>query len=549
MRQALRQNPSRTQTGTAVSIPAPVAGWNTEDALAAMKPSYAVVLDNWIARGGKIEMRRGFIEQATGTTSPVETLITYSGANTGDQLFACAGTDIYDVTDAGALPSAAYVSAVSARWNWTNFANDAGRFVLMANGAQTPIKYDGSSWSTNAVTGTSGLITLDDDDLKFVFQHKRFVHWLEKERLRVWVTAVNAIAGASTLLDLGPVFSSGGHLVGGATWSRDNGAGGLDDLAVYVTSEGQAAVYAGSDPSDPTDWSIVGVYEFARPVGERPLIKDGGELCIVTEEGLLPLSIAIATMRQDQKAQMLSRKVGTAFSEAANSYGDLFGWQAIYYSGRGGMIIVNVPTAENETAVQFVRAAQNGAWSRFTGINASCWATANGMIYFGSTEGIYRWDVGASDNSEPIVPDVLPAFNEFGNRTRIKEATMVRALLYAPSIVRPAMDVVADYDRTTLPTAVQTSVAPSDISPDDATTIRDEWTGAAGFGYVLAPRMRFALTGQDDVDRVAVTSDLTELLLEGPGGTDHILTRPNLPLDVQVECIGFDLVIKAGGIL
>jgi hypothetical protein len=547
MRQALRQNPSRTQTGTAVSIPAPVAGWNTEDALAAMKPSYAVVLDNWIARGGKIEMRRGFIEQATGTTSPVETLITYSGANTGDQLFACAGTDIYDVTDAGALPSAAYVSAVSARWNWTNFANDAGRFVLMANGAQTPIKYDGSSWSTNAVTGTSGLITLDDDDLKFVFQHKRFVHWLEKERLRVWVTAVNAIAGASTLLDLGPVFSSGGHLVGGATWSRDNGAGGLDDLAVYVTSEGQAAVYAGSDPSDPTDWSIVGVYEFARPVGERPLIKDGGELCIVTEEGLLPLSIAIAAKRDQQRPLMLSRKVASAFADAARDYGSLNGWQAIYYSGRGGLIIINVPTEESVSAVQFVRASERGAWTRFTGIPAICWGTANGEVYFGGEEGVYRWDVGASDNSEPITIDLLPAFSDFGDRTRLKEFTMVRALIYAPSIVRPALDVVVEYDKATLPTAVATTVTPGDISDDDNLTIRNQWTGAAGVGYVASPRLRSMITGADDVDRVAVTADLTELLLVGPGGSDNILTRPNLPLDVSVELVGFDLMFKVGG--
>lgn len=549
MRVAQRQNPSRRQVGIARSIPAPVQGWNTEDALAAMKPTYAVVLDNWIPRGGRIEMRRGFIEQATGTSDPVETLVTYTGDNAGDKLFACAGSDIYDVTTMGALPAADYVSSVSARWNWTNFANDAGRFVLMANGAQSPIKYDGTNWSANAITGAIGPITLDDEDLKFVFQHKRYLHWLEKERLRVWFTAVNAIAGAAELLDLGPVMSSGGRLVGGATWSRDNGAGGLDDLAVYVTSEGQAAVYAGSDPGDATDWSIVGVYEFAKPVGDRPLIKDGGELCIVTEEGVLPLSSVIAVKRDRQKETMLSDKVASAFADAALNYKDIFGWQATYYSGRGGLIVINVPTASEVSAYQYVRASQNGAWCRFTGIPAICWGVANGMIYFGAQEGVYRWDIGASDNSEPIVPDVLPAFNEFGNRTLTKNFTMVRALLYAPYIVKPALDVVTDYDRTTLPTAVQTTVTPGDISPDDATTIRDEWTGAAGVGYVAAPRMRFALTGSNDVDRVAVTPDLTELLLEGPGGSDHILTRPNLPVDVSVELIGFDVVFQAGGLL
>jgi hypothetical protein len=546
MRMPLRRNRIGSQVAVPRSIPAPVDGWNTEDALAAMKPTYAVILDNWIPRAGKIEMRRGFIEQVTGTAAAVETLIVYSGG-TGDTIFACAGTDFYDVTTAGALPSAEYVSAESARWNWINFANDAGRFALMCNGEQVPLKYDGSTFSTNAITGTSGAITLDDDDLKFVFAHKSRVHWLEKERLRVWVLATSAIAGASTLLDLGPVFSSGGNFVGGASWSRDNGIGGLDDFAVYVTSEGQVAVYQGSDPTDANNWALVGMYDIPKPVGDRPLIKDGGELCIVTEEGLLPLSIAVAAKRDQQRPLMLSRKVASAFADAARDYGSLNGWQATYYSGRGGLIIINVPTEEGVSAVQFVRASERGAWTRFTGIPAICWGTANGEVYFGGEEGVYRWDVGASDNSEPITIDVLPAFSDFGDRTRLKEFTMVRALLYAPSIVRPALDVVVEYDKATLPTAVATTVTPGDISDDDNLTIRDQWTGAAGVGYVASPRLRSMITGADDVDRVAVTADLTELLLVGPGGSDNILTRPNLPLDVSVELVGFDLMFKVGG--
>lgn len=549
MRQALRQNPSRRQTSSTASIPAPIGGWNTEDALAKMPLTDAVILDNWIARGGRLEMRRGYVDHVTGADNAVETLVVYSGG-AGDQIFACAGSDIIDVTSAGGLPSAVYASAVSARWNYTNFANDGGRFALLANGQQGPLKYDGSAFSTNTITGsTPGGITLTQANLKFVMAHKSRLHWGEKENLRVWFLDVNAIAGAAELLDLGPIFTSGGNLAGMATWSRDNGAGGLDDLAVYFTTEGQAAVYAGSDPGDPDNWSIVGVFEFAKPVGDRPLLKDGGEICIITEEGLLPLSMLVATTREDQRKRMLSRKIGTAFSEAALDNGAFFGWQAVYYSGRGGLIVVNVPTEEGVSAVQYVRASQNGAWSRFTGLPAICWATANGGIYFGAADGVYRFDAGASDNGEPIVPDVLPAFNDYGNRTRLKDFTMVRALLYAPSIVRPAMDVVTDYDKATMPTAVQTPVSPGDISPDDGLTIRDEWTGAAGVGYVAAPRMRFALTGSDEVDVVAVSADHTELLLVGPGGTDNILTRPNLPLDVSVQLIGWDVVFKVGGIL
>lgn len=546
MRQALQQT-RRGQTAVARSLPAPVGGWDTESAIAAMPKQNAVILDNWIPRGSAIEVRRGYIEQCTGTTAPVETLIAYRGSSTmSDTLFAAAGANIIDVTSAGALPAAAYLSAVSARWNYTNFANDAGRFAILANGAQAPIKYDGSVFSANTITGTAGSITLAPADLKFVMAHKGRLHLGEKGRLRVWFLAISAIAGAAGLLDLGPVFTSGGILAGLGRLTLDGGDG-PDDYAVYLTSEGQLALYQGLDPSDSDNWALVGVYNIAKPIGDRALIPYGSDLVVLTEAGLFSLTSILRLPAEEQGTNALSKRIGPTFAASSMSYGANFGWQPLLYSGRGGLIIVNVPTGELATSVQYVRANQGGGWCRFTGLNAFCWATANGMIYFGSTLGVYRWDVGASDNGEFIVPDVLPAFQDFGNRTITKVFTMVRASLFCPAIIAPSLQVLTDYDMSTIPTATQTVVAPGDISPDDSTVVRQDWTGAAGDGYTGSPRMRFEVKSTDDEDRVAVTSDHATLLLVGPGGSDHILTRPNLPLDVTIQCVGFDVMFKPGG--
>jgi len=546
MRKAVYQNPGRRQVSIARSISAPVGGWDTESALANMPKTNAVILDNWIPRGGYIEMRRGYIEQCTGTADAVETLVAWRGAASGDKLFACSGANIYNVTTAGALPSAEYVSAVSARWNYTNFSNDAGRYAILINGAQTPMKYDGTNFTTTAITGSSGSITLTPADLKYVMAHKFRLHFVEKETLRVWYLDTNAIAGAAGLLDLGPLFSKGGYLVGLGRWTLDGGQG-PDDYAAYLTNEGQVAIYQGNNPSDVNDWALVGVYNIPKPVGDRCIIEYGADLLVVTEGGVFPLSAIMATPVEELWKKALSRSIGPTISESSSSYGANYGWQPILYSGRGSLIILNIPTEELVSSVQYVRSLQGGAWCRFTGINSFCWETANGEIYFGSTEGVYRWDIGASDNGETIVADVLPAFQDFGNRTITKSFGMVRALLRAPSIVRPALNVVTDYDKNTIPTAVQTVVTPGDISPTDSDVTRDDWTGATGNGYVASPRMRVSIVGADDVDRVAVNEALTDLLVVGPGGTDHILTRPNLPLDVTVQCIGFDLLFQTGG--
>lgn len=549
MRQALRQNRARAQTAQAASLPPPTGGWDTESPLPTMPQDRAVILDNWIARGGMIELRRGFTEQCTGTADPVETLIEYRGNAAGDKLFAASGVYLYDVTTAGSLPAASYSSAASAKWNYTNFANDAGRFAILCNGGQKPVAYNGSTFVAESYT-YGGSVSFDQTKLKYVFAHKSRLHFIEKDSLHVWFPAVNAISGAVGLLDLGPVFTLGGVLVGGARLTLDGGVG-PDDFAVYVTSEGQVSVWQGTDPSDANNWSQVGTYNIPKPLGERCLLEFGADVLVLTEAGVFSLTGVLKTADSEKPLQALSRRISTAFAQASSSYKANFGWSIEAYPGRGSLVIVNVPTAELATSEQYVRCGETGGWSRFTALDAFCWGQANGEIYFGSTAGVYRWDYGASDNGEPIVADVLPAFSAFGNRTRTKSFTMVRSLLRAPSIVRPALQVVTDFDKATIPTASQTVVSPGDISTDDSLTIRADWTGAAGSGYYGSPRIRISLTGADNVDRVAVADDLVDLLVVGPSASnsDHILTRPNLPLDVTVQLVGFDLMFLSGGVL
>jgi hypothetical protein len=547
MRRALRQNRARAQTAVARSIPAPIGGWDTESALADMPPQNAVILENWIPRGSYCQMRRGFVEQCTGTPAAVETLIAWHGPQSGDKLFAASGAYLFDVTAAGALPSAAYASAATARWNWTNFANAAGKWAILCNGAQNPLKYDGSSWSTNIPTGTG----LTATNLKYVMNFKTRLHYAEDNSLVVWVTATSAIAGACTKLDLGPIFAKGGYLVGLGRLTLDGG-NGPDDYACYLTNQGEVAIYKGSDPSDATNWFLVGVYTLAKPIGDRAILAYGPDLLILTEVGLLSLSQALSTPIEEQRKNSVSRQVATAFADAAKAYGSNFGWQPVLYGGRGGLLIVNVPTAELSTSEQYVRSTSGNAWCRFTGIPAFCWAQANGMVYFGSAAGIYQWDVGASDNGEFIVADALPSFQAFGNRAVRKAFSMVRALMFCPSIVKPSLQVVTDFDKSTIPTAIPSTVDAGDISPTDSTVVRDDWTGAAGSGYFGSPRLRVSLAGSATADRVAVTADHADLALIGPSGTDptsHILTRPNLPLDVEVQLLGFDLMFEGGAVL
>lgn len=544
MRQALRANTARAAVAKTRAIPPPVGGWDTESQISAMPATNAVILNNWIPRAASCEMRRGYVQQVTGFASPVESLIAWRGDDVGDRLFACAGVNIHEVTAAGPLGSAVYASAASARWKSTNFANDAGAFAVAANGAQTPIAYNGAAWIALAITGESGVITLAPAKLSDPMTHKRRLWFVERDTLRVWFLPTNAIQGAASLLDLGPLAYKGGRLAAQGTWSLDNGQG-IDDVAVFFTTEGQVIVFQGIDPTSPDNWTLVGVFDLAKPVGDRPLFKWGADLVVMTADGVMPLSQALSRDREQAKQIALTQKIASAFARAAQSCGGNFGWGGMLYSGRGSLAIFNIPTTELTAADQYVQSIQTGAWCRFTGIPAICWEVANDKAYFGAQDGVYRWDIGASDNSEVISSDLKSAFSAFGSPVRKKRFTMIQPLLRAPALIRPALEVLVDYEERS-PTAVPTVIAPSDVTSEDDAVLRADWTSANGVGYVGAPRMAIQILSNDEVSRLAVNG--SDLIVDETGG-DHILISPNLPLDVSVELLGFNVMFQEGGAL
>ncbi len=552
MRRALRDNPAKRQVSVGQSIPAPIGGWDAFSPLAAMPIENAQILDNWIPRAGYVELRRGFVPQVTGFTHPVETLMTFRGGPAGDRLFAASDGKLFDVTvQSGAVGAPACSGATSNRWNSTAFSNAAGAWLIACNGHDAPIGYNSSSWAAlPTLSGTSGPITLSPGALFNVFAHKGRLYYLEQGSLRVWNPAAGAVAGACTLLDLSSIFSKGGRLVCGANWSSQLGLT-ADDFAVFMTDQGQLAVYQGIDPTSASSFSLVGVYDLGPPLGPRAMVKFGGDLAIVTADGVIPLSQALKLDRSQQNEVALTAKIINAFSAAVKAYGPNYGWQGLLYPGMspsdnpqaagGSLAIFNVPVATLGTSMQFVQNVLTGAWCRFLNLDAFCWELANGAVYFGSANGVYQWDAGASDNGAPIVADLKSAFTDFGDRGRQKRFTMIRPLLNTTPLVQPALEIDVDYQES-LPTAVPTVVGQGQTEAE----IRYDWTSASGIGYVGAARLQVNLQGDTSTPVLGV-GDTPPHDLGVDGGGDILFVRSGLPFDVPCQLLGFDIVYEPGG--
>ena len=533
-------NQHRVTTGA--PIPAPVGGWDAQSPLAAMPAKNAVILDNFIPRAGFVELRRGYVPWATGLMLPVESLLIWRGGTT-DEIFAASGGSIYDVSDQDAAPVEVQSGTGNARWQHINFANDAGAFMVAANGAVDPIRYDGSSFASLSITGSAGVITLDPRTLVDVMSHKGRLFWVQRDSLRVWYLEPFAIQGTANLLDLGPIFNKGGSLLCQGTWTLDGGSG-ADDLAVFVTTEGQVAIYQGLDPSDADNWALVGVYDLGLPLSRRSLIKYGSDLVLLTTDGVIPLSQALTLDRSKDDLVALTQKIHEAFETASERYRNNFGWEMILYQ-KGTLAICNVPVAALSQSEQYVQNVSTGAWCRFKGINAFCWGIANDRPYFGTTDGVAVWDEGYSDDTAGITGDILTAYNYFGSRGSLKKFESLQPVLRIASNLAPAMEVVTDFkDKvpTAVPTTIRTSGAPWDEGLwdvalwSDATETRDSWTGVTGIGYCGAVRMR-----------VAPLPVIPVLLSDGDGaiisydGLGLVGTQQIRNTNAAVEVIAFNL--------
>jgi len=472
------------------SLPSPVGGWNARDSLAGMEPYDAVSLVNLFPSTSNVVLRGGYSEHATGMSGPVETLMVYAGGAT-EEMFAidATGLSIYDVTSSGAVGSAEVSGLSSARWEHINVSTPGGNFLYAVNGIDSPLLYDGTTWTSITGASSPAITGVTTNDLSNITLFKNRVWFVEKDTLVAWYLPTYSVGGAANYIDLRAVAKYGGYIVDVDTWTIDAGYG-ADDNLVFVTSQGEVIVYAGTDPASASTWNLIGVWKLGTPIGKRCLYKYGGDLLILTNDGLFPLASALQSSRLDPRVA-LSNKIEGAISEYANLYGNNFGWDIVYSPKHSGLW-VNVPVSSGKQE-QFVMNSITKSWCKFTGWDANCWEIYNNNPYFGASGSVYKaWDDGYSDNGSNIETSALQAFNYFGSRGVKKYFTRARASIFTDGNPGVSVGVNVDFnlsDNTTPITfipatgAVWDTATWDDANWSDSSVITNNWLGVSGIGY------------------------------------------------------------------
>lgn len=498
------KNRHRSQS---VSLPAPVGGWNARDALGAMAANDAVILQNLWPATSDVMVRLGYTQHATGLSGQVETVMAYN-SGTASKLFGASGTTIYECTST-ATASASASGFTNSRWQYTNFTTTGGSYLCLVNGADKMRFYDGSAWHKDGDGAPYDVTNVDTATCANINIFKNRIWLIQTGTLKAWYLPINAIGGAATALDMSSLCTMGGYLMAAATWTLDAGYG-MDDYLAFVTSRGEVLVWRLTDPTTPTGISLIGVYQIGAPIGRRCFLKYGGDMLLITQDGVVPMSGALQSSRLDPRVS-LTDKIQFAVSTAVSAYGSNFGWQLVYFA-KENQLYLNVPIAVGAQQ-QYVMNTITKSWCNFTGWNANCWENFNDDIYFGGNGYIGKAWNGYSDNSTDIQCFGLQSFQYFGSAVE-KQCTMIRPHLLTngnPSIYG---NVNTDFDLSDTTAALSfsgvtygiwdsgvwdTAVWGSDLVP------LADWQGATGMGYCFAPVLK---TASQNIKVQWVSSDL-----------------------------------------
>jgi hypothetical protein len=339
-------------------------------------------------------------------------------------------------------------------------------------------------------------VSLTGADLSYVWSFKNRLWFLQKDSLSAWYLDVDSISGELTEFPLGGILGKGGKLVIGTTWSQDLG-NGLNALCAFISSEGEAAVYQGSNPGEADDFGIVGIYQTGKPLGPLAHVKVGGDIVMAADVAFVPLSEALRREYSQLGANSLSAPIEALWPQEVEARSGAE-WNCAFWSEQQ-MIVVALPNIPNQDPGMLVVNSRTGKWARYTNWGSTCVHVFNGRLFIGDTEGrVYEANVTGLDDGEPYTATYLPSFDQLGV-PGYKSIVQARAVLKGKHKVREQLSTHTDYNVLVPPAPAATQVSAPGVWGDPGTIwgqfawgsqsgahIQQNWRTQYGAGEVIS---------------------------------------------------------------
>ncbi|MCG4254254.1 hypothetical protein K6W37_10185 [Acetobacter senegalensis] len=399
----------------------------------------------------------------------------------------------------------------------------SGETITGTEGGSAVASEDGSTyWPGITPADGSSISTLHPSTFTYVWAYMARLYFVQAGTLNVWYLSAGAVSGTATPFPMGGIFTGGGSLLFGSSWSLDNSSSnGLSEQCVMVTDEGEVAVYQGYDPNLSSSWSKVGLYRVDKPRGKRAFIRNGGDLLIATDAGLIPLTQAVERNPSNLAPGAVSYPVQDAWMQYVSER-PTRNWQVEVWPEMQ-MVLVSIPEAENYQAYLLAVNMNTSAWARFTGWDALCMAVSSGQLYFGTTSGrvAAAWQTGY-DMGAPFTAIYAPLFHDLGGTFGAKMPKDASVMMRGSTDVSWSISMMYDYVLT-IPSA------PAGPAIDSASvwdagiwdqsmwnsstnmTAQKKWSAVAGMGYAISPCFQITSGNLLPFDNEIVRIDVTYL--------------------------------------
>lgn len=441
-----------------VHFPAPTGGWvSAKNPAADGKLPFktygppAERLENFFPTEIGLEVMGGskqFAAIATAAAFPCESLWSYIGGTTHKMAGAGNGK-IFDLSTPASptTPPSADVTGLGSNYFSTqNFATSGGNFLYACNGTDKPQLYNGTTYTAIDAGSSPAITGVTTSTLSQVNSYKNRLFFVQGGTMNVWALPVGTLGGAAILISLAGIFRKGGAVLFTATWSLDAG-NGLNANLVIMSTEGEVAIYTGTDPSDATAWFLVGVYDAPRPMGKNSFVKAAADLLLITESGAIPVSTLKGRDTANIGSFAISKAIEPDWLFDARTRRAL-PWEAVIWPNRQRMIVTNPVTADIGITPPwcYVVNTTTGAWTKRTGWNTRCMCLYNDFVYFGTNDGtIKQMEITSSDDGAIYYPVAVFGWTSIGapGYQKTMESMIARWLVTAP--INPLVSCSVDY--------------------------------------------------------------------------------------------------------
>jgi hypothetical protein len=289
-------------------------------------------------------------------------------------------------------------------------------------------------------------------------------------------------------------------------------------------------IYSGTDPSSATTFFQVGQYFIGSvPEGRRQAANFGGELFMLSQYGVLPMTGLLAGKSITDANLYASRNISPLIASDMNLYRTQYGWEMRNLPSENVFSVV-VPKQPNLPYKQYARSTKTNGWTTFQALTYVTGDTWNGSFYIGGKNGVVYKITGNSDGvavdgtgGVDVQWTFLSAFSDLGDTGQYHIPAFVRPVFRAAAI--PSYGTACRFDYNT-----------DDIS------LSISAPGASGFLWDAANALwDTALWGADAVtlDPVLGSSGLGRATAVAIQGASH----------AETQLIRTDLMFQTGGVI